>query len=144
MPYITPADLGTHLYPEVIAEITRNDDTIANAAIDAAVGEIKLYLGRYDVVQLFGDAGEPATITDPMLQRMVKDIAVWHLLKVCNVSIDETRARRAYEDTLGTLREILNGRITPKNWPYAQNAGAGYPDGSNVFWAANDKRNNYY
>lgn len=144
MPFITPADLGTHLYPEIIAEITRNDDTIVVAAIDAAIAEVKLYLGRYDAQLLLGNAGTPPTIADALLLRMVKDIATWHLLRLCNTAVEDPRIRRAYDDTIATLRDILNGRITPQGWPYAPNADAQYPNGSNVSWSANDKRNNHY
>lgn len=139
MPLITPADLGTHLYPEIIAEITRNDETIVVAAIDAAIGEAKLYLGRYDVDELL----MPQGAADPLLQRMVKDIAVWHLLKLYNVSTADPRIRTAYEDTLATLDEIKKGSMSPAGWPYAT-ATSAYTDGSGIAWQANEKRNNYY
>jgi hypothetical protein len=46
MPIITPADLATNIYAEVISEITRSDNTITERAIAAAIQEAKMYLSR--------------------------------------------------------------------------------------------------
>lgn len=47
MAFITPKELETHLYKENIEAISREDETILTAAIDAAVQEAYGYLGAY-------------------------------------------------------------------------------------------------
>lgn len=46
MAFITPKELETHLYKENIEAISREDETILTAAIDAALQEAYGYLGR--------------------------------------------------------------------------------------------------
>ena len=41
MAFLTTSELKTHLYAENVAIITRSDDTITQAAIDAAIAEAK-------------------------------------------------------------------------------------------------------
>jgi len=74
MAFLTKNELKTHLYEENVDVISRNDETILTAAIDAAVQEAKGYLGDYDVNSVFG-----ATSGDrnALLLVFVKDIAVW-------------------------------------------------------------------
>lgn len=48
MAFITPEELETHLYKENIEAISREDETILTAAIDAAIQEAYGYLGAYD------------------------------------------------------------------------------------------------
>jgi len=45
MAFLTKNELKTHLYEENVDVISRNDETILTAAIDAAVQEAKGYLG---------------------------------------------------------------------------------------------------
>ena len=116
MPIINASDLATNIYPEVINEITRNDTTITTAAISAAIQETKMYLGRYDLIQLFGtDTGSP-TLDDAYLKSLVKDIACWHLLRLCNSGANYTAYRTAYTDAIEVLKNIMNGKAQPQGW----------------------------
>lgn len=144
MPIITSTDLNTHLYPEVVAEITRNDSTIVTKAIDTAIQESKMYLSRYDLLALFGTDEEPATITDEYLKSIVKDIACWHLLRLCNVSIELSTFRTAYEDAIATLKVIMQGGANPQGWPYYDATTISTPDGDAIQWFSNTKRVNYF
>ena len=49
MAFITPKELETHLYKENIEAISREDETILTAAIDAALQEAYGYLVAYDL-----------------------------------------------------------------------------------------------
>lgn len=144
MPIITPGDLGTNIYADIIEEITRGDNTIAERAIDAAISEVKLYLGKYDLVALFGTADTPPTVTDELLNRLVKDTACWHLLRVANPNADYASHRTAYTDAISTLKNIMNGQAQPENWPYATPADNPLPDGNAISWNSNVKRENHY
>ena len=144
MPVITAADLATNLYPEVISEITRADDTITDRAIATAIQEAKLYLGRFDLLQLFGNSGTPPTINDEFLKSIVKDLACWHLLRLSNAGIDYTVYRTAYQDAIATLKNIMAGQAQPDGWPYLDASTSTALPGDNIAWNSNPKRNNFY
>ena len=145
MPIIIPPDLRTNIYLEVIDEITRSDSNITQSAIDAAIQEAKMYLSRYDLVQLFGTGRDEPTVTDEYLRSLIKDIACWHLLRLCNTGVDHTIARTAYQDAIGSLKNIMSGQAQPQGWPYADNSTADpTPEGNTISWSSNPKRNNYY
>ena len=59
MAFITPKELETHLYKENIEAISREDETILTAAIDAALQEAYGYLGAYDRQKDFRGHREP-------------------------------------------------------------------------------------
>ena len=57
MAFITPEELETHLYKENIEAISREDETLLTAAIDAALQEAYGYLGAYDRKKIFEATG---------------------------------------------------------------------------------------
>ncbi len=144
MPIITSTDLTTNIYPEIITEITRTDTTITDRAIDAAIREAKMYLARFDLVQLFGTDTLAPVITDEYLKSLVKDLTCWHLLRLSNVGIDYAVYRTAYQDAISTLKNIMAGQAQPQGWPYADTSTEDAPDGDTISWSSNPKRNNYY
>ncbi len=144
MPLITQSDLGTHLYPEVINEITRSDNTIVGKAIDAALQEAKMYLSRYDLLQLFGNDTTDPTVQDEYLKNLVKDIACWHLIRLANVSIEYAAFRSAYEDAIDSLKSIMAGAANPQGWPYYDATTESTPKGDTINWSSNPRRVNHY
>ncbi|MDR3681529.1 MAG: DUF1320 family protein [Flavipsychrobacter sp.] len=144
MPIITTADLYTHLYTDVLNEIIRNDSTIADKVISAAILETKMYLSRYDLVQLFGTDTTTPAVQDEFLKSLVKDIACWHLVRLSNAGIDYTTARTIYEDAINTLTAIKQGDVQPQGWPYADTKDETTPQGDNVAWSGQLKRENYF
>lgn len=144
MPIITATDLGTNIYPEIIEEITRSDSRIADRAITTAVQEAKMYLVRYDLEQLFGSDITDATIRDEYLNRLIKDIACWHLIRRSNTGIDYAVFRTAYEDAIAALKNIMSGQAQPQGWPYLAPRDNSIPKGDAINWSSNPKRNNFY
>jgi phage gp36-like protein len=144
MPIITQADLATNIYAEIITEITRSDNTIADRAIDTAVQEAKMYLSRYDLPQLFGTDTTSPAVQDEYLKSLVKDLACWHLLRLSNTGIDYSVARTAYQDAISSLKNIQSGQAQPEGWPYADTTAETAPQGDSISWTSNPKRNNYY
>ena len=144
MPIITPSDLHTNIYPEIITEITRADGSVADTAIATAIQETKMYLGRYDLVQLFGTDTLPPSVTDEFLKTLVKNIACWHLIRLSNSGIDYAVFRTAYQDAINTLKNIMSGQAQPEGWPYAPVTGTAIPDGNSISWSSNPKRSNHY
>ena len=148
IPIILPADLNTVLYPEIQNEITRNDGgALATEAIDTAIQEVKMYVTRYDIIQLFGDATNQisASFSDTYLKRLVKDIAVWHLLELANPNVSYESAKMRYDAAISALVKIQKGLADPK-WPYQDNTGeaTSMPGSDQVTIQSNPVRHNYY
>ena len=144
-PIILPADLTNKVYQETINLITRNDPNIAQEAIDAAIGEAKIYLSKYDLVQMFGDQGNniSAVFSDTFLTNLIKDIALWHLFTLANPNISLELARTKYMDAKKMLREIQNGDADPK-WPYMNTTGQTAPQGDAIAYSSNRRNHNHF
>lgn len=144
MPIITSADLATNIYPEIITEITRSDSSITGRAINAAIAEAKMYLSRYDLLQLFGTDITSPSVQDEYLKTLVKDLAAWHLIRLSNTGIDYTTYRTAYQDAITALKNIQGGQAQPQGWPYLDTSSETAPPGDSINWNSNPKRNNFY
>jgi phage gp36-like protein len=139
--FLTPGELKTHVYEEVANEITRNDDSIINDAIDTAVDEIKGYLRKYDLPTCIDDAA-PDQRNKKLLQ-VCKDVAAWHLITLCNVTIDYDKRRECYEDALNWLRGVQKGTIVP-DLPLPAYSAAEPQANQSVKWSSNTKRINHF
>lgn len=144
MPIITQSDLSTHIYSEVINEITRTDSTIVTKAINTAIQETKMYLDRYDLVALFGTDIAAPPVTDEYLKSIVKDITCWHLVRLANVNVDYNVYRNNYYDAINALKTIMNGGANPQGWPYKDISTQTLTDGDAISWSSNTKRENYF
>jgi hypothetical protein len=144
-PIIQPSDLNSVLYPEIQNEKSRNDGG-ANAieAIATAIQEVKMYITRYDIVQLFGneETNVAATFTDVFLTRMVKNIAIWHFIQLANVNVNYESQKLLYEQAIDTLKRIQKGLADPK-WPYLDTTGETTPPSDQVTIRRNPLRNTY-
>jgi phage gp36-like protein len=149
MPFLTKEDFKTHLYREIIEEITRNDDTIIAKAIKAAISEAKSYLSRYNLVALFGDPNsipivEPE-VESEHLRNLSIDIACWHLIKLSNPNVNIELFRTGYQDAIKFLEKVMKGQADPEGWPYkADNANTSENENSFVQWSSNRKRSNHF
>lgn len=136
MAYLTEADLNTHIYAEIVTEITRADATLAPKAIDAAIAESKSYLSKYDLTALFAD-----NFADENLKNKVKDLACWHLIKLANPNIDLALFRTAYEDAIKYFDKVIKGLVDPDGWPYKpDDPVTAFPEGSSVTSSSTPKR----
>ena len=144
-PIIAPADLASVLYPEIQDVITRGDAAIAAEAIDIAIQEVKMYLSKYDLVQIFGDADldYAAVFNDAFLTRLVKNVATWHLIQLANVNISYESIKLLYEQAIASLKNIQSGKADPK-WPYLDTTGETAPQGNAIVWKSNEKREQHF
>jgi phage gp36-like protein len=110
MSFLTQEELKTHLYAENIDVITREDDTLVVAAIDAATQEAKGYLGAFDKTAIFAAV---ADARNALLLTFVKDIAAWHLINLCNAGSDMKLRQDRYERAIAWLKDVQKGNITP-------------------------------
>ena len=138
--YITKGDLKTHIYQDIITEIIRGDDTIADKAIKSAYGEIKSYLNKYDLTKLFSDQ-----IEDEHLNDKVKDVACWKLVKLANPNIDMQLFKDLNDASIAWFKEIMKGNADPENWPYkTDSTETAFVEGSSMSWSSNRKRKNHF
>lgn len=139
--FITPAELGTHLYYENLEAISREDETIITAAIDAAVQEAYGYLGAFDREAIFSARGDDR---NALLLIFVKDIAVWHFVNLCNAGTDLQLRQNRYERAVSWLRQVQKGEITP-SLPIIDKDGDGKPDGAGEYiFGSNPKRSQHF
>lgn len=124
MAFITPEELETHLYKENIEAISREDETLLTAAIDAALQEAYGYLGAYDRKKIFEATGRQR---NALLLIFVKDIAVWHFVNLCNAGTDLQLRQDRYERAVAWLRQVQKSDVKP-DLPVMDEDGDGIPD----------------
>lgn len=110
---LTIEDLSTHLYPEIIETITRDEASLVTDAIDAAELEAISYLERFDSEELFDRTGNDR---DKMLMLYLKDMTVWNLLALSNPDTDIDFRESRYKNAIRWLTKIQGGKSTPKGW----------------------------
>lgn len=153
VPYLSVGDFNSHLYPEIVSEITRDyvpgDDgsssAIATAAINEAIAEAKSYLSRFDLLKLFGTDAIDATVEDEHLKSRVKDIAVWRLVRLANPNISMELARTNYEDAIRWFKDLQKGNADPEGWPYKPTElSTPLTEGTAIGYSSNQKRRNHF
>ncbi len=136
--FISKEELASHIYEEAITTISRGDNSIVEAAIEAAINEASGYISRFDYEQLFGAVGPER---DALLMLYIKDIAKWHFINVCNVQVDLELAKARYDSAIKWLDKVQAGKVSPPNWPVK----AGEETKQSPFTVtSNPKRGNYY
>lgn len=139
--FITPTELETHLYREQIDVIAREDDAPVLAAIDAAVQEAASYLGAYDCKAIFAAKGEQR---NALLLLMVKDMAVWHFVNLCNAGTELDLREKRYDRAIEWLKGVQRGEVKP-SLPIVDQDADGKPDGaSEIIYGSNPKRTQHY
>lgn len=148
---ITIDDLRkSSIYPEILDIITRKDDTVVEMQILAAQSLCATYLFKYDLKPVFGDDSvSPAvkpTVVSPALQKIVKIIASYYLVRQSNPNIDLELYRKDYEDAIALLENIRDGQNNLTELSYRQDDPDTPEDESanGVSWSSNPKRTNYF
>lgn len=148
MPFLTQPDFSTHLYAEIIEEITRKNDEVFGQALKAAIAEAKMYLNRYDLLAIFGDANTEPTVAEvhtAHLKSLVKDITCWHLVRLANPNVNLELFRTIYEDAIKLLEKISTGRVDPQGWPYrADDPATDFNENNTVQWSSNKKQSQHF
>lgn len=115
---LTTQDFESHIYPEIIQAIERQETEKPKleTAIKAAEIQAKGYLSRFDIDTLFGAEGEAR---DEFLLKLLKDIAIWNFIIIANPNINIEFHRVLYEDAIKELVKIQAGKLVPHLWPPA-------------------------
>lgn len=141
MAFITPKELETHLYKENIEVISREDETILTAAIDAAIQEAYGYLGAYDREKIFSSENGQR---NALLLIFIKDIAVWHFVNLCNAGTDLELRQDRYDRAIAWLRQVQKAEVKP-NLPVIDEDGDGKADGAGEYlFSSNPKRKQHF
>ncbi len=141
MPFITVAQMKTHIYTGVSNIVAQGDATIIESAIHAAIAEAKGYCSRYRVEQLFDNVDmNPEWLADPILMMHVKNMAKWHFIVLANPAIDYEDAQSRYDRAIAWLKDIQAGKIVQPGWLPAE------PEDKATFFhvSSNKKRKNHF
>jgi len=139
MAFINLAELKTHLHAENVEAITRNDPSIVATAIDAAIGEVKGYLNAYDVYTIFAATGSSR---NALLLLFTKDVAIWHLLVLCNAGVEMQLRQDRYERAITWLKSVQKGDIIP-DLPAAEDED-GNTLADSIIYGSNEKRTQHF
>lgn len=139
--FLTAGELKTHMYEDTVNEITRNDDTIIEDAIDTAIDEIKGYLRKYDLDACINNVS--AENRNKKLLSVCKDLAAWYLIHLCNVNIDYQKRMNAYDNGVMWLSGVQKGTIVPE-LPLPEIDEDAPQANQSIKWKSNPKRNNHY
>jgi hypothetical protein len=119
--FIEIEELKTVVYQYEIEQITEADDDIIMMAILAATDESKSYIrgnnkkewldGRlqYDADATFNATG---TARHALLLEMTKSIALWYVIRLCNVDIIYENVKERYDRATTWLTKVSKGEIT--------------------------------
>ena len=135
--FLTIEDFNTTLYDEIIDAVSREDDTILQASIDAAISEAKGYLIDYNITAIFSAIKQDR---HPLLLTFLKDIAVWHFITVGNPTADYDLRKTRYERAISWLKEVQKRNISPHFPPsVSTDDQEGY-----IVFGSNLRRENHY
>jgi phage gp36-like protein len=141
MPYLTPAEISTHLYGEVIQEIERDEVNTPklSEAIKAAIAEVQSYLSNYDSTAIFAATGDNR---NPIILLYTKDISVWHYIQLANPNVEIDIRKSRYETATKWLDKVQSGKVVP-DLPHKASDLDGTTQGI-LSWGSNPKRNNHF
>lgn len=136
--FLEITELKTHAYDYELQAIIQGDETIALASIDTAIEFAKSKLMKaYDVEAIFSTTGGDR---NPLLLKIVKDIAVWELIGLANPSVDYADKKYRYEQAVDWLTAVYKGM--PANLPVKVEADKSNSKSFSLH--SNPKRANYF
>lgn len=142
MPYLTAEEISSHLYGEVVDEISRGDVSMMPTAISAAIEEARGYLTMlYDPVAIFAAEGADR---NPILLLYVKDIAVWHYIQLSNPAVEMDLRLKRYEQAISWLGKAQSGKTNPSLPQPAAPVNEQGQLTTAMKWGGNNRRNNYF
>lgn len=135
--FIEATELKTELYRYQVEQISDNDDTITQMAIAAAEQEVRSYLNgnpegtslRYNTKKIFEATGAGR---NALIVSLVKDVAVWHFLQLCQVDVLFSAVRDRYDRAIDYLKRLNKGSVNLDTLPLLTGEdadGDGQPDG---------------
>lgn len=115
MSFITKQEFQSHIYEEAQTTISRGNDQKITDSLTIGLQTITRYLSNYDTATIFATEGEEKNKYLELIM-YAKDIAKWHFIAVCNVSVDLELAKERYEMAIKALEKIQRSNII-EGWP---------------------------
>jgi phage gp36-like protein len=111
MAYITISDLHGRIHEHELNHIVSNDQTLIEAAIDAATAEVKAFLhDSFDTELIFGATGSGR---HNLLVRYVADITLYDLIASVQAGQNTEDRIRRYDRAMRWLKDAATGKIYP-------------------------------
>ena len=124
--FIDPKEMITVASEYKLQEIADYDSTIIQKCIIAAIQRVRRYLsGRYNVNIIFSKTGEDR---DPELVEIIKNVALWFLIRRCNVDMLYDKVKESYDRDMKYLGALMSGEL-PAELPLRPDE-SGKPSGS--------------
>lgn len=109
--FVTTEELKSVAYSYQLNQIVENDDTILLMAINAAIEEAWAYIAtRYNAAYIFSTQGANR---NALLLEIVKDIALWYIIRLSNVDILYDSIKERYDRAIQWLNRVAKGEIMP-------------------------------
>jgi D-mannonate dehydratase len=138
--YLQTEELNTHIYDYQLQQITESTPSIALAAIEASISEVKSYLAtRYNVATIFSAQGSER---NALVLDIVKTIAVFRIIKLSNVDILYDKYLEQYKLSIDYLSRIAQGLLCLDLPPLTDSSGS-IASGS-IRATSNTKFNHYF
>lgn len=137
--YIEIEEFKTHAYEEELMAIIRDDETIALASLDMAIEYAESKLNKVYDTELIFSKRKTADVDprSPLLVKIIKDIAIWEMMGLCNVSINYDDKKFRYQEAINWLNAVYKGM--PVNLPKKEVE----EKSSSFTYKSNKKRQNY-
>ena len=113
--FIVKTDYPASIHTEILASLTRDDDSVVEICEDRAVSEMRSYMAsRYDCDAIFSATGDAR---HPLVLMMAIDITVYHIFCIHNpMKLSQIRKDR-YDRAIEWLKAVSKGQITIEGAP---------------------------
>jgi hypothetical protein len=119
--FVNPQDFESHLYEEAQKTISRNDTSKILQVLQLAEQVVGRYLSAYNTTVIFASVdAEKAKYQEIIMY--LKDIAKWHFIAICNVSVDLELAESRYKFAIKELEKIQAGKTILAGYPIIENS----------------------
>jgi len=106
--FINKIDYSMAIRLAAVEQMTGGDDTLVDAASDAAEAEMRSILKGFDVDVIFTATGEDR---HKLLLRFCIDMAIYHLFALARPGVDATDRRARYERAVEWLIDVRDGKV---------------------------------
>ena len=134
--FLAKQDLYLTILQDELAEITRSDDTLINAALSSAIAEMKVYLyDSYDTETIFAATGDSR---HTLLVNLGSDMAVYFIVARCLAGQALADRETRYKRAIATLKAFRDSET------YADFPRRTLREQKQIWFSSNKKRGNYF
>lgn len=150
MAFLVKEELKQVIYEYQLDQITENDDTIVEMAIETAIEEVKSYLtineqhqfrdGRliYDTDLIFSQTG---TSRNSLILSLTKTVAEWWITQLCNAEIIYEQIKDRYDRAISYLKKLQSGEVSISTLPQSTAFDDSNPEAPQLIYGSRTKFN---